>query len=236
MPFFRKYGDGANGWVKIPIPKAGVNDFAGSGDWTPATGDVKISKDDGSQANIGTLPTYSNGGWKFTFTNAELQAKEIHVAIVDGATKAIDDQYFIIETYGDASAKYVNDLSTNVPNTTAPDNAGIADNGGAIEAVGTSLGAVASAVTSLGSPAQASALTTVGTNVTRILAVSGDNQVLDDTTYDVDNNLTAGTVYCYDTKAHATAHDKTTGLIAKYTIANTISSKNVTLGKQLRES
>lgn len=229
MPFFRKYGDGTNGWVKIPIPKAGFNDYATGSDWTPATGDVKISKDDGNQANITTLPTYVRGGWKFTFEDTELQAKEIHVAIVDSATKAIDDQYFIIETYGHASAKYVNDLSTNVPNTTAPDNTGIGNNG-------TAIANVSGAVAALGSPAQASALTTVGTNVSRILAVSGDNQVLDDTTYDVDNNLTAGTVYCYDTKAHATAHDKTTGLIAKYTIANTISSKNVTLGKQLRES
>lgn len=201
MPFMRKYGDGTNGWVKIPVPKSGFNDFATGSDWTPATGDVKISIDDGAQANITTLPTFSNGGWKFTFSNAELQGKEIHVAVVDAATKAVDDQYFIIETYGHASAKYVNDLSTNVPNTTAP-NTVAPDN----------------------------------TSITRILALLGDNQVLDDTTYDGSGNLTAGTLYCYDTKAHAQTHNKSTGLIASYSIANTISTGNATLSKQLRES
>ena len=41
----------------IPMVKRGVVDLAVSADWTPATGDVKLSKDGGADANIGTLPS-----------------------------------------------------------------------------------------------------------------------------------------------------------------------------------
>ncbi len=109
----RKYGVAttAGTHIVIPIVKAGSNDYATSGDWTPAGGDVKISKDGGASANIGTLPTFITGiGWQFVFTAAELSAKRINVNIVDSATKAIEDDHFVIVTYGHASAMYVIDL------------------------------------------------------------------------------------------------------------------------------
>lgn len=101
--------------IYIPIIKRGVVDFAVSADWTPAAGDVKISKDGDAAANIGTLPTAVTMGntamWKFVFTGTELSAKQIVVMVADSATKAIEDQGFIIETFGDASAMWPIDLS-----------------------------------------------------------------------------------------------------------------------------
>lgn len=95
--------------------KAASRDFATGSDWTPAAGDVKVSIDGGAQANIGTLPTYTNGQWLFVFTGTELTGKSIRVAVVDSATKAVDDQFFIIETYGHASALHPFDLAQAQP-------------------------------------------------------------------------------------------------------------------------
>lgn len=109
--YSRKYATGTGADIIIPIVKAGASDFAVAADWTPATGDVKISKDGGASANIGTLPTFITGiGWKFVFTNTELTAGRINVNIVDSATKAIEDQHLIIETFGNASAQTSFDL------------------------------------------------------------------------------------------------------------------------------
>lgn len=112
--FFRKYATAtATGThIGIPMVKAGSNDFATGSDWTPATGDVKLSLDGGAQANIGTLPAYTNGQWIFQFTGAELTAKSIRMVVVDSATKAVEDQFVVIETFGHASAMYPADFSS----------------------------------------------------------------------------------------------------------------------------
>ena len=109
----RKYGTAtASGThIRIPIIAVGSRNFATCGDWTPVIGDVKLSKDGGAQANIGTLPAYTNGAWEFQLTLAELQCKQLQVIVIDSATKAIEDQAVLIETYGDASAMYAQDLS-----------------------------------------------------------------------------------------------------------------------------
>lgn len=106
--------------IKIPIIKRGVVDFAVSADWTPAAGDVKVSKDGGAAASIATLPaavTMGNAAyWEFVFSGAELSCKTLVVTIADSATKAVEDQEFIIETFGNASAMYQADLSAaNLP-------------------------------------------------------------------------------------------------------------------------
>ena len=108
MVFRRKYGVLLTGGtvLRIPILVAGSADQAGSGDWTPAAGDVKISKDGGAEANIGTLPTATNNAWHFILSAAELQAKQVTIRVVDSATKAVDDQFIIVETYGHASAMH----------------------------------------------------------------------------------------------------------------------------------
>lgn len=113
MVFYRKYNVLLSGGtlIRIPMPKAGSADFATSSDWTPASGDVQISKDDGTLANIGTLPTYSNGCWNFVLSAAELTCKCVCVRIVDSATKAVDDNAFIVETFGDAAAMHTVDYT-----------------------------------------------------------------------------------------------------------------------------
>lgn len=110
----RKYGvaTATGTHIGIPMVKAGVRDFATGSDWTPAAGDVKVSIDGGAQANITTLPTYSNGDWIFQLSAAELTGKRVAVRIVDSATKAVDDNGFNIETYGHASALHPFDLGT----------------------------------------------------------------------------------------------------------------------------
>lgn len=101
----RKYGVGAGADVIVPINKAGSDDFAVAADWTPVAGDVKVSKNGGAAANISTLPVFITSiGWKFVFSNAELQAARININVVDSATKVIKDNHFVVETHGNASA------------------------------------------------------------------------------------------------------------------------------------
>lgn len=109
----RKYNTATH--VYIPMVKRGVVDFAVSADWTPSAGDVKVSIDGAAAANIGTLPsaiTMGNGAyWDFTIASGEVTGKKIAVTIADSATKAVEDNMFLIETYGHASAEYQADLS-----------------------------------------------------------------------------------------------------------------------------
>lgn len=97
------------------VVKRGVVDLAVSADWTPATGDTKVSKDGGNVANTSNNPAAVGGTgsalWSLTLTATELSAAEVVVQIVDSATKAIEDQVLRIYTYGNASAKIPFDLS-----------------------------------------------------------------------------------------------------------------------------
>lgn len=100
----------------FPLIKRGVMDYAVSADYTHASGDVKISKDGGAAATATNAPsaiTMGNGAmWKLTLTATEMQAAQIVVTVVDAATKAIEDQMIIIQTYGNASAQHPFDLAT----------------------------------------------------------------------------------------------------------------------------
>lgn len=124
MLFLRKYATAITAMtafsIKLPVVKRGVNDLALSADWTPATGDVKVSKDGGAAANIATLPAAVTMGntayWEFVFSQAELTCGSLTVSIGDSATKAVEDWVFGIETFGNASAMYQADLSAaNLP-------------------------------------------------------------------------------------------------------------------------
>lgn len=114
--YLSKYGTARH--IYIAIPKAGSANHAVSADWTPAAGDVKISKDGGAAANVTNLPTAIAMGnstiWDFSLTATEMQAAQIIVTVSDSATKAVDDTGFSIETYGNASAQHVVDLSDGV--------------------------------------------------------------------------------------------------------------------------
>lgn len=111
----RKYGVAAH--LYKPLVKRGVVDFAVGADWTPAAGDVKISKDGGAAANVTNLPTAIAMGntamWDFSLTAAELQAAQIKITVADAATKVVEDTLFEIETYGHASANVISGVSKN---------------------------------------------------------------------------------------------------------------------------
>ena len=118
MTFKRKYNTltvtGTTA-IRIPIIKRAVVDFAVGADWTPAAGDVKIAIDGASAANVTNLPTAVAMGntayWEFILTAAELTCKSCVVTVADSATKAVEDQAFIVETFGHASAMYPADFS-----------------------------------------------------------------------------------------------------------------------------
>lgn len=123
MPFLRKYNTllvtGSTA-IRIPIIKRASVDFAVGADWTPAAGDVKIAVDGAAVANVTNLPTAVAMGntayWEFILTAAELSGKQIIVTVADAATKAVEDQSFLVETYGNASAMYAADFSAaNLP-------------------------------------------------------------------------------------------------------------------------
>lgn len=110
--FLSKYGVARV--IEIPIIKRGVVDFAVGADWTAAAGDVKIIKDGGAATNVTNLPAAIASGngavWSFSLTATEMQAARVVVTVVDASTKAVEDQSFIIETYGHASAQHEIDL------------------------------------------------------------------------------------------------------------------------------
>jgi hypothetical protein len=112
----------------FPVVKRAVVDLAVSADWTPATGDTKVSKDGGNVANTTNNPAAVGGTgsalWSITLTATELSAAEVVVQIVDSATKAIEDQVIRIYTYGNASAKFVSDYSVAAMGAVMPTTAG----------------------------------------------------------------------------------------------------------------
>lgn len=107
----RRYGVAT--YVDVPMITKGVTDFALTADWTPATGDVKVSKDGGTAANITTLPTAITMGntayWRFALSATEMQAGCTVVTVGDTATKAVEDQFFAVTTYGHPSAFHSKD-------------------------------------------------------------------------------------------------------------------------------
>jgi hypothetical protein len=92
---------------RAPVVKAGSSDLAVSGDWTPATGDVKVIKDGASLANVTTLPTaYSTSAvWTWSLSAAEMAADEVIIQVVDSSVKTIQDQMFRIITAPQGSVR-----------------------------------------------------------------------------------------------------------------------------------
>jgi hypothetical protein len=84
---------------RAPIIKVGVEAFAVAADWTPASGDCKITKDGANVANVATLPTAVGGSgsalWSWPLSASEMEALEIVYQTVDAAVK---DQAFVIGT------------------------------------------------------------------------------------------------------------------------------------------
>lgn len=116
--FLRKFATIVSGVniISIPLVKAGVTNFAVGADWSPTAGDVTIARDSGVFANIATLPQAKTAGnaatWDFYLSATELTSQQTRVMISDAATKAIEDDYFIIETYGNSGAMHSIDYGT----------------------------------------------------------------------------------------------------------------------------
>lgn len=89
MEYLRERGVG--GTIEFAIPKIDDTDLAATGDWTPATGDIKISSEAGNVANATNLPTAVGGTgsvlWTWTYTAGEADAERIAVQIVDSAVE-----------------------------------------------------------------------------------------------------------------------------------------------------
>ncbi len=89
--------------INFGVIDAGTLNLAVTGDWTPATGDTKISKGDGTTsgnvANTTNNPSAVGGTgsvvWELELTATELEAERVVIQIVDSATKAIEDQMLI---------------------------------------------------------------------------------------------------------------------------------------------
>ena len=113
MPiYWKRYGVADS--IEYPLIKRGVVDFAVSSDYTPVQSDVRIHVDAASAsyaANV-QLATGSHG-WSLPLLSSELSGKRITVAVIDAATKAVEDQFIIIETYGSPLAQHPFDLSIN---------------------------------------------------------------------------------------------------------------------------
>lgn len=116
MELLREYGVACH--VYVPIIKRAVVDFAVGADWTPAAGDVKISKDGGAAANVTNLPSAIVMGntamWDFSLTATEMQAAQVNITVADAATKAVEDQMILLSTYGNASARHKVNLNDSV--------------------------------------------------------------------------------------------------------------------------
>lgn len=112
--FLAKYATALT--VEFPMIKAGTTDFAISTDWTPVTGDTKITLDGADVVNTTNTPASVGGTgsalWSLTLTAAELTGKRATVQIIDAATKLVVDNALIIETYGHASAQHPFDFGT----------------------------------------------------------------------------------------------------------------------------
>lgn len=136
-----------------PMIKRALVDFAVGADWTPAAGDVKISKDGGAAANVTNLPSAIAMGnaamWDFSLTATEMEAAKIRITVSDAATKAVEDTLFEIDTYGNVAAQHEFDLDV-------PAVGGVAQTGDSFARIG----ATGGGLTSLASQASVTAVKT----------------------------------------------------------------------------
>lgn len=100
----------------IPLITRGAVDYKANP--TLASGDVKVSKDGGAEANLTTLPSASPASSSYVrvaLSATEMSAARVVVTFVDQTgPKEWEDQRIIIHTYGHASAMYQIDLSDSV--------------------------------------------------------------------------------------------------------------------------
>ena len=87
--------------IYFPMIDAGTLNFAVAADWTPAAGDTDLSIDGGTWTQATNTVAIAVSGaamWKLTLTAAECTGSRIAIAIIDSATKAVEDQAIICTT------------------------------------------------------------------------------------------------------------------------------------------
>lgn len=75
-------------------------------DAVAATGDCKISKDDGPDTNTTNLFVDEGNCYGLTLTAAEMTAARIQISCVDSATKVFLDKAMRIETYNNPNSQH----------------------------------------------------------------------------------------------------------------------------------
>jgi hypothetical protein len=70
------------------------------------------------------------------------------------------------------------------------------------------------------------AIGTAGLAMQKILGMTLENHVEDDITRDANGNKTSSIIYCYNSAANATTHDKVTGITAKYVVTGNFDANN----------
>jgi len=106
--FLRKYG--VETTLNFQLYETDATDL--KTDAAHASGDTKIMKDEGAEANTTNGFTDEGQGYSIVLTATEMQAARIVVYVVDQGTKAWLDTALVVETYGNASAMHAFDLDT----------------------------------------------------------------------------------------------------------------------------
>src|SRR3990167_772610 len=110
MPILRRYGVAAP--VEFPLIKRAAVDFATTSNYTPVGSDTRIHIDAASASyTVNVLQATGSHGWSIAFTAAELTGKLISLVVQDADTKAVEDQFISIETYGSPLAQHPFDFS-----------------------------------------------------------------------------------------------------------------------------
>lgn len=81
-------------------------------DWTPASSDCEVMKDEGASTECSNTVVDEGSTYSIVLSATEMQAARLVVKVVDAATKVFLDKIIIIETYGNASAMHAFDLGT----------------------------------------------------------------------------------------------------------------------------
>jgi len=109
MAELAKYGQE----TKFYFPLITVDDTEFGTGFSHVEGDVQVSKDGATFENATNgFVEEGNGIYSITLTTGELQCAQAVVTIIDQGTKAWEDQSFVVDTYGNASAQHAFDLDT----------------------------------------------------------------------------------------------------------------------------
>ena len=105
-PYLRKYGAATT----LNFQLFETDGVSFKTDAAHASGDTKIMKDEGAEANTSNGFTDEGQGYSIVLTAAEMTAARIVIYVVDQDTKTWLDTALVVETYGHASAMHAFDL------------------------------------------------------------------------------------------------------------------------------